>query len=200
MARDDIYSALMKAFQNPTKLSIILLLSEGRKLTVTQMSKSVKVTRANLYHFVKEMVDEGLILGPEIKATRNFVEKYYSLNDETFRFVDPLEVERRLRNGNVDELIVMLRSFLASLSLQFHILAEEIARADEARVKELVAAFRDQRVLLHYSMISDEAYRYELREYEKIIRKSIARWGKEPLPEPKNRLIMVGLPAFRDQE
>lgn len=197
MARSDIYSTLMKAFQNPTKLSIILLLSEGRKLTVTQMSKHVSVTRANLYHFVKEMVDEGLILGPEVKATRNFVEKYYSLNEENFKTADPREVERQLRSGDVHALLGMLGSFLTSLSLQFHILAEEIARADEPRVKELVAAFRDQRVLLHYSMISDDAYRYELREYDKIIGKSIARWGNDKRPGPRNRLIMIGLPVFR---
>jgi DNA-binding transcriptional ArsR family regulator len=193
----EIYPALMKAFRNQTKLSIIFLLAGNKKMTVTQMSRDVKVTKANLYHFVKEMVSEGLLSEPEVRVTKNFVEKYYSLNEESFRMADPLEVERRLRRGNLQDLLAMVRSFLTSLGLQFHLLAEEFARADEAELKKIAVGFREQRILLHYSMLSDEAYGYELKEYDRIIKKSIARWGRKESPEPRNRLIMVGLPAFR---
>lgn len=196
VARNDIYSALMKAFQSPTKLGIILLLSEGRKLTVTQMSKSIKVTKANLYHFVGELVREGILLKPEVRVKRNYVEKYYALNEGAFKSADPQEVERRLREGKPEEQLALIRSFLVSLSLQFHLLSEEFSRPDADRMREAVKALKENRIFLHYSVLTDEAYLYELSEHGRIIKRSIDRWGSKSGLQSGNRIVIVGMPRL----
>jgi DNA-binding MarR family transcriptional regulator len=71
----DIYKILLNTLENPTKLSIVLLLSHRDKMTVTQMSKVVRVSRANLYHFVGQMVKDGLLSKPEAIVKKNYVEK-----------------------------------------------------------------------------------------------------------------------------
>ena len=196
VARNDIHSALMKAFQNPTKLSIILLLSGGRRLTVTQMSKSVKVTRANLYHFVGELVREGILSKPEAQVKRNYVEKYYTLNEGAFKSADPQEVERRLREGKPEDQLAVIRSFLVSLSLQFHLLSEEFSRVDDGRAREVAKALKERRIFLHYSVLADEAYLHELGEYGRIVDRSTRRWGSKSGLPSGNRLIIVGVPRL----
>ena len=71
MAKQDIFANLMRTFRNPTKMSIIFLLTENGKMTVTQMAEQVNVTKANLYHFVKEMVNDGIVLRPEVRVKKN---------------------------------------------------------------------------------------------------------------------------------
>ncbi len=72
----------LHALQNPTKVKVLVLLSDNEKMTVTQMASIVKVSRPNLYHVVSEMVSEGLLTGPEAKVKGNYVEKYYSLSEK----------------------------------------------------------------------------------------------------------------------
>ena len=159
MTDQDIYSKLLKTFQNSTKMSIILLLSENGKMTVTQMAKQVDVTKANLYHFVGEMTRDGLLSKPE---------QYRSL----------------------------LQSYLTSLGLYFRLFAEEVSRADSAKLELISSAFKKQKILLHYSVIGDSAYDYEIDEYKKTIKRSIEKWGKKSNASPRNRLVIVGLPRF----
>jgi DNA-binding HxlR family transcriptional regulator len=196
MTEQDIYSKLLKTFQNSTKMSIILLLSENEKMTVTQMAKQVDVTKANLYHFVGEMVRDGLLSKPEVKIRRNYVEKYYSLNEAAFKLADPVVAEEKLREAKPEQYRSLLQSFLTSLGLYFRLFAEEIARADSSKLELISSAFKKQEILLHYSVIGDPAYEYEINEYKKVIKRSIEKWSKKPSTKPRNRLIIVGLPRF----
>jgi len=198
MAKQDIFANLMRTFRNPTKMSIIFLLTENGKMTVTQMAEQVNVTKANLYHFVKEMVNDGIVLRPEVRVKKNYVEKYYSLNEAAFKFADPKKAQERLREGSPEDYRALLQSFLTSLGLYFQLFAEEVARADQQKLKAIASAFKDEKIVLHYSLLENAAYEYELSEYSRVIRKSMQKWGKAPglLSGIGNRLIIVGLPYF----
>src|SRR5215472_7386120 len=105
---------LFNALENPTKLNIIFLLSRHEKMTVTQMAEHVHVGRPNLYHFVNEMVKDGLLLKPEVQVKRNYVEKYYQLNRKVFESQNQAEHKRLTRAASPEKLNSIIRSGLAA--------------------------------------------------------------------------------------
>ena len=163
------------------------------------MADHVEVTKANLYHFVREMVKDGLLAKPDVKVKKNYVEKYYGLNEAAFRSVDPLEIQRKISEVKPEECRIILQSFLTSLGLHLCLLAEEVKRAEVQKLEAIASAFKNQLIFLHYSILEDAAYTYELKEYNTVIRKSMERWGhkSESLSGKGNRLIIVGLPRLK---
>lgn len=168
-------------------------------MTVTQMSNHVDVTKANLYHFVREMVKDGLLAKPEIRVKKNYVEKYYRLSEAAFKSVGPLEAQEKLSESKPEECRAILESFLTSLGLHLYLLAEQVKRAEDEKLAAIASAFKERMVVLHYSILGDAAYAYELKEYRRITKKSIERWGQksESLSGNGNRLIIIGLPQLR---
>jgi DNA-binding transcriptional ArsR family regulator len=191
---------LLKAFKNPTKLDIIMMLAENERMTVTQMSKLLSTSKANLYHFVSEMVKEGLVLKPEVKVKGNYVEKYYRLNAEVFKGISPEEQRNRIKPSSPEEYRELLQSYALSLSGYFRMTAERISKADEAtmgRVSELV---REEKTLIVYSTLTDEGYEYALTELRRVLKSIIERWGnKKDVPGGKNRLILFAFPDFEER-
>jgi hypothetical protein len=64
------------------------------------MSKVVRVSKANLYHFVNQMVKDGLLSKPEAHIKKNYVEKYYRLKENFFEAIDPSEQRKGSRAQN----------------------------------------------------------------------------------------------------
>ena len=120
------------------------------------------------------------------------------MNEAAFKFADPKKAQERLREGSPEDYRAFLQSFLTSLGLYFQLFAEEVARADQQKLKAIASAFKDEKIVLHYSLLENAAYEYELSEYSRVIRKSMQKWGKAPglLSGIGNRLIIVGLPYF----
>jgi predicted transcriptional regulator len=167
MSKRDIYKILLNTLENPTKLSILMLLTRHRKMTVTQMSKFVGVGKANLYHFVSQMVRDGLLSKPEALVKRNYVEKYYRLDEKFFEALDPSEQRKRLKAARPEELKTILQSTLVSIGLDFRLMAEEIARADEKTLTQIAKAVAEEQIALSYSILSDKAYEHVLAESTK---------------------------------
>jgi hypothetical protein len=111
-------------------------------MTVTQMSKFVRVGKANLYHFVSQMVRDGLLSKPETLVKKNYVEKYYGLDEKFFEALDPSEQRKRLKAARPEEFKTILQSTLVSIGLDFRLMAEEIARADETTLKQIAKVGR----------------------------------------------------------
>ncbi len=199
MTKQDPYSAIIDALGSPTKLSIIFLLSHNEKMTVTQMAKHVGVGKANLYHFVSQMVSDGLLTKPEAVVKENYVEKYYRLNQEQFKAVNPDEQRKRLKGASPEKLKTILQSALVSIGLDFRLLAEEIGRADRAILQQIAKSVEEERVAVSYAILSEEPYRYFLSEIKKIHRTIDEKWGREG-PTQGNRLVIVGIPQFTEKE
>jgi hypothetical protein len=200
MSKRDIYKILLNTLENPTKLSILMLLTRHRKMTVTQMSKFVRVGKANLYHFVGQMVKDGLLSKPETLVKKNYVEKYYQLDRRFFEALDPSEQRKRLKAARPEELKTILQSTLASLGLDFRLMAEEIARADDKTLKQIAKSVAEERITLSYSILSDKAYEHVLAELKRI-NKTITKVESREKPSLQgNRMILVGLPRFGTEE
>ena len=200
MSKRDIYKILLKTLENSTKLSVLMLLTHHDKMTVTQMSKLVKVGKANLYHFVSQMVKDGLLSKPEALVKKNYVEKYYRLDESFFEAIDPSEQRKRLKAARPEELKTILQSTLVSLGLDFRLMAEEIARADDRTLKQIAKSVAEERITLSYSILTDKAYEHILAELKRISKTTTELESREKPSLHGNRVILVGLPQFRAEE
>jgi hypothetical protein len=106
------------------------------------MSKFVRVGKANLYHFVSQMVRDGLLSKPETLVKKNYVEKYYGPDEKFFEALDLSEQRKRLKAARPEEPKTILQSTLVSIGLDFRLMAEEIARADETTLKQIAKVGR----------------------------------------------------------
>ncbi|EQD54398.1 transcription regulator [mine drainage metagenome] len=70
MINNKNYKILIDAFRSHTKLSIIMILTQKGKMTVTQMSKFLGTTRSNLYQAVSELTSLDIIEIAEIKSRK----------------------------------------------------------------------------------------------------------------------------------
>ena len=200
MSKRDIYKILLNMLENPTKLSILMLLTHHRKMTVTQMSKFVRVSKANLYHFIGQMVKDGLLSKPETLVKKNYVEKYYRLDEKFFEALDPYEQRKRLKAARPEELKTILQSTLVSLGLDFRLMAEELARADDKTLKQIAKSVNEERITLSYSILSDKVYERVLAELKRI-NKTITEVERLEKPSLQgNRVVIVGLPRFGTEE
>jgi predicted transcriptional regulator len=200
-----IYERFTRSFQNPTKLSILLLLTQKKEMTVTQMSRYIGVTKANLYHSIVELVKDGLVSEPEIQVKRNYIEKYYHLNLLALRAIDPYELQKRLNQGaSSTEYKDLLESFFTSFSLYFKIYAHEMGKAPPEKLEQIMKDFKEERLLLSSLSLEDEQYAYELREIRSLLKKAMLREKtarsngitKRPeyFGEDENKIFIVAMP------
>ena len=131
------YEILSDVFRNPTKFRIIMLLTEQGRMTVTQMSKLIDVSKSNLYHFISQMVKEGLVLEPEVIPKKNYVEKFYRLNEEMFRAEDPKEWEKVLVGASNSEIKEVVSSVLMGYSMTLSFIADRVAKSDDSEGDDL---------------------------------------------------------------
>ncbi len=198
------YEVLLDALGNPTKTSILLLLSRRRKLTVTQMSKYIRVTRSNLYHFVGEMVKDGLIAEPEVVVRKNHIEKYYIQNPQFWKAIDPFTQEKLIKETLTPEQgrRLLISAFL-SLSLQFRIYADEFMNATDEEVARAAKQFEIERLMISIWSVDDNVYDMVIPRLRGLLRDVITEEKKHPgekgLPGG-NGVFIVGLPRLFDAD
>lgn len=198
MPKPDAYEAMLNAISNQTKLSIVFLLSHHEKMTVTQMAKQVKVGKANLYHFVSQMVSDGMLTKPEAVVRGNYVEKYYRLNERLFESIETDKQRSRLKQASPKELQTILQSGLAALGLDLRVLAEEVAKADRAILEQIAQFVSVERITISYSILPDQAYDYFVGEFRRVYKTIEEKWGKEKAFPKGNRVVVVALPRFKE--
>lgn len=148
------YEILSKAYQNPTKVSIIVLLAENPRMTVTQMAKYIDVSRSNLYHFVSQMVEDGILNPPEVVPKKNYVEKYYSVNDDLINSVEVEDWVKHIKSMDRTEFRDLVSSLLLSYSLQTKIFAERVANSGLEEVERIRKWMVEFPISLVYSTMS----------------------------------------------
>ena len=149
------YEILSDLFRNPTKFRIIMLLTEQERMTVTQMSKVIKVSKSNLYHFISQMVQQGLVLEPEVIPKKNYVEKFYRLNEDMFRAEDPKEWEKILLGATNNKIKEVVSSVLMGYSMTLCFIADRVANSDDSDCENLRNWLIEQTAYtLTYSLMS----------------------------------------------
>jgi DNA-binding Lrp family transcriptional regulator len=173
-----------------------MLLAENERMTVTQMSKFTKVTRANLYRAVSEMVSEGLLLKPEVRVKGNYVEKFYRLNETMFEGMDSTEERRGIDTLSSEDSVAMLRSIFEALSVQYRILAEQVKSADAEERTRIADFFKEKRGIFAYSSLDDSQYKHFLGELMKT-NERISGQSTKNRQRGENTVIITAFPQFK---
>lgn len=151
MDQPDRYEVLSRTFSNPTKFGIILLLAEHERMTATEMSKHLDVSRSNIYHFVAQLVEDGVLNEPEVVPRRNYVEKYYTLNEEMLESSDMNLWRQKIEVASLDEIRDLVSSALLGHSMNLKISAEQIKHASESDMKKLKKWLLEKRTWVTYA-------------------------------------------------
>ncbi len=195
MADRKNYRLLIDAFQSPTKLSVITILTQKGKMTVTQMSGVIGTTRSNLYQVVSELVSLGILTKPEIRAEKNYVEKYYDINRDLFENLVPENWMDAIRKMNLEDMRGLLGSFLLTQSLVLKILAEEINLATDEQMEQYRRLVQEDRLIFGYSRLTPTTYN-KILNHMKGIERILSESAPTKDEEESNTFIVVGFPSL----
>ncbi len=192
MDQNQQIETLLSAISNRTKLSIITLLVRRKRMTVTQMSKLIGTTRSNLYQTIGDLVSSGIVNEPEVVVRRNYVEKFYTLNEPVFRELDSERWKNRLQSLTVDQSREIVVSFLLSQSMNLQIMAQEIQMSSEEVSPKIKQLLQSDRIFMSYGRISDATYN-RLLEHEKTL---MDIFEKSSDDDGDNTYIILGIPSL----
>jgi predicted transcriptional regulator len=181
--------------RNPTKLGIILLLLQKGPMTVTQMSKTLRTTRSNLYQAVAELVSEGLLKEPDIRVKKGYVEKYYSINETTFDALSESELDSSILSQNFDNLREVLFSFLKSQSFLLNLIAEEVLSSDDNYMREVKEMIQKKFYIASFSKLSDESFSLAVSKLQELLESLTQTENSAPLEKSGNMLLLIGIPS-----
>ena len=194
MDQNQRIETLLSAISNRTKLSIITLLVRRKRMTVTQMSKLIGTTRSNLYQTIGDLVSSGIINEPEAVVNRNYVEKYYTLNEPLFQELDSEVWNRRLQSLSEDQSREIVVSFLLSQSMNLQIIAQEIQMYPERSSPKIKELLKGDRIFMSYGRTSDATYGKFL-DHEKAL---IKIFQENPDDDGDNTYVILGIPGLMD--
>ncbi|CAC11331.1 conserved hypothetical protein [Thermoplasma acidophilum] len=147
---------LLKNFANRTRLMILTLIIKNGPMTVTQLSKIIKTSRSNLYQIIKDMLSDGVITQVKTETNRNYVEKYYYINEDLFASVGSEDLKNALMVMDDEDLRNLMVSFLATASAIFSIMAEQVAMATPGEMNIYREEIRDDLIIMSFSSLSRE--------------------------------------------
>jgi len=147
---------LLKNFANRTRLMILTLIIKNGPMTVTQLSKIIKTSRSNLYQIIKDMLSDGVITQVKTETNRNYVEKYYYINEDLFASVGSEDLKNALMVMDDEDLRNLMVSFLATASAIFSIMAEQVAMATPGEMNIYRDEIRDDLIIMSFSSLSRE--------------------------------------------
>ena len=181
--------------RNPTKLGIVLLLLQKGSMTVTQMSKTLRTTRSNLYQAVAELVSEGFLKEPDIQVKKGYLEKYYSINETAFDTLSESEVNSSLLSQNIDNLREVLFSFLKSQSFLLNLMAEEILSSDDNYMRKVKEMIQKKFYVASFSKLSDESFSLAVSKLQELFETLTETETPAPLEKSSNMLLLIGIPS-----
>lgn len=152
MKTEEKFKHLLDAYSNRTKLSILFLLAENERMTVTQMSKHIDVSRSNLYHFVSQLVEGEVLNEPEVVPKKNYVEKYYSLNQELFSSSQLNELESHFSAMSAAGVRNLIRAYLIGQAFNFQLLAEKLESTSDSQIEKFKLAMLNRTAFMTYSV------------------------------------------------
>ena len=195
MKESQFYEEYIKVLKNETKASIIALLIQRGKMTVTDMSKYIHTSRSNLYHNAKELVEIGFLNEPESVVVKNYVEKYYTINSESLSGLSQEKLYDELLKFEPVMIKNLLLSALGTYSFLLKLLGEEVAMMKDDDVKKIPDYIRRGEAQLIYSRMSRDTYLKaidKIKEVMEILETSSDRDVKAE--ESQCSLMIVALP------
>ncbi|MCL5888695.1 MAG: winged helix-turn-helix domain-containing protein [Candidatus Thermoplasmatota archaeon] len=194
------YEKLNRIYSNPTNLMIIYLLLENESLTVTDMSKNLNMTRANLYRTVKNLVDENILLEGKTVVEKNYVKKYYSLNLEFFSSIKAAEQLDYIEKLDSEPFAEMLSSFFTSQSAFLNLQAQKINSMGRESRKQLKEKLTGDNFLFSFSSLENASFEKYLKRMKEVVaqmEKEDDELNQRDMKIGDNILLILAMPVIR---
>ena len=198
----DRLEKLFDVMSSQTKSHIIALLALSGKMTVTQISKHIKTSRSNLYQAISDLQEQGFVNPPDIVVRKNYVEKYYSLNDSAFNQTTAGEMNEEFKKMSPDKLRNLMATFLLSLSLNLKVIAQEIMSVSDEDMMRAVEEGMESHLNLSFSTLSNDHFSTGVEKLRPFI--DYVETPENFKPEEKNEkkdgdhnmILVVSIPEY----
>ncbi len=191
---------LLEVFSSQTKTHIISLLAMKGKMTVTQLSKYIKTSRSNLYQSVSDLQRMGLINPPEVVVKKNYVEKYYTLNDEAINEISSEGMEQELKSMPPERIRELLATFLLTQSMNLRVIAQEVANASDEDIMRALSENNRDSAAISFGSFTRRTYENALEKLkpylEFVDNPENFRNNKEKGEEEKNLVLLLAIPEY----
>lgn len=193
MNSDEKYKKLLEAYSNQTKMKIILLLAEENELTVTQIASHMDVGRSNLYHFVKQMTSDEILIQSKVLPKNNYVEKYYKLNEELFGSGQVEGLEKAFGENSTEQIRTLFKSTLVGYASNLIMLSQKIDTADDDTMGKLKESFinRGATIMYTYTHLGEHP---EAEECIKKLDEAFSSAGNPSEGKPRLRFMLISIP------
>ena len=198
----DRLEKLFDVMSSQTKSHIIALLAIGGKMTVTQISEHIKTSRSNLYQAISDLQEQGFVNPPEIVVRKNYVEKYYSLNNEAFNEKIAGEMNEEFKKMSPDRLRRLMATFLLSQSLNLKVIAQEIMNVPDEDMMKAVEDGTHSQLSLSFSSLSDDSYSRVVEQLKPFVNyidnpeNFKKEDSKEKHEDDTNMVLVMAIPAY----
>ncbi len=198
----DRLEKLFDVMSSQTKSHIIALLAIGGKMTVTQISEHIKTSRSNLYQAISDLQEQGFVNPPEIVVRKNYVEKYYSLNNEAFNEKKAGELNEEFKKMSPDRLRRLMATFLLSQSLNLKVIAQEIMNVPDEDMMKAVEDGTHSQLSLSFSSLSDDSYSRVVEQLKPFVNyidnpeNFKKEDSKEKHEDDTNMVLVMAIPAY----
>ena len=198
----DRLEKLFDVMSSQTKSHIIALLAIGGKMTVTQISEHIKTSRSNLYQAISDLQEQGFVNPPDVVVRKNYVEKYYSLNDEAFNEKKAGELNEEFKKMSPDRLRRLMATFLLSQSLNLKVIAQEIMNVPDEDMMKAVEDGTHSQLSLSFSSLSDDSYSRVVEQLKPFVNyidnpeNFKKEDSKEKHEDDTNMVLVMAIPAY----
>ena len=198
----DRLEKLFDVMSSQTKSHIIALLAIGGKMTVTQISEHIKTSRSNLYQAISDLQEQGFVNPPDVVVRKNYVEKYYSLNDEAFNEKKAGELNEEFKKMSPDRLRRLMATFLLSQSLNLKVIAQEIMNVPDEDMMKAVEDGTHSQLSLSFSSLSDDSYSRVVEQLKPFMNyidnpeNFKKEDSKEKHEDDTNMVLVMAIPAY----
>ncbi|MHB8372643.1 MAG: hypothetical protein ACYDAO_07075 [Thermoplasmataceae archaeon] len=160
------------------------------------MSKILETTRSNLYQTVSELTLLGILEIAEIKSEKNYIEKYYQINEAMFKNLSPEGWRSETGDIDTEDLRDIIASFLLTQSLILRLLAEEINLASDEQMSRYKEMFQENMFMLGYSKSSDVTYKRLVKFMNGMDEFFNSTEDNESGQTSENTFLLVGFPSL----
>ena len=198
----DRLEKLFDVMSSQTKSHIIALLALSGKMTVTQISKHIKTSRSNLYQAISDLQEQGFVNPPDIVVRKNYVEKYYSLNDSAFNQTTAGEMNEEFKKMSPDKLRNLMATFLLSQSLNLKVIAQEIMSVSDEDMMRAVEDGTKSNLNLSFSTLSNDHFSTGVKKLKPFMDyvDTPENFKPEDMNEKKdgdhNMILVVAIPEY----
>ncbi|MGP6206580.1 winged helix-turn-helix domain-containing protein [Cuniculiplasma sp. SKW3] len=193
---DDLFEIL----SSQTKSQIIALLAIQGKMTVTQISKHIKTSRSNLYQSISDLQEKGFVNPPEVIVQKNYVEKYYSLNESAFNETSQSEMDDQFKRMNPEKAREILATFLLTQSLTLRVIAQEVRNSSNEEIKKIVEEGMEGKMVASFSTLSDEHFKKGITNLKPFLdyvgNPKNFNINKKENEDSRNMILILALPSY----